>query len=53
MDAVFGEDDEVHVRVGFARFGDEGADMLHGLGESGGGGDGEELRLAEADDYGV
>lgn len=53
MDAVFGEDYEVHLRVGFPRFLDERADMFGGVGEVGGVLDGEELGLAEADDDGV
>lgn len=53
MDAVFGKDDEVHERVGFAGFGDEVADMLGGVLELGGCQDFEELGLAEADYDGV
>ena len=48
MKAVFGEYDHVHLRVGFPRFADEGADMFGGGLEVLGGGNGEELGLAEA-----
>lgn len=53
MDAVFGENNEVHKRVGFAGFGNEAADMLGGVVELGGRENLEELGLAEADYNGV
>ena len=53
MQHVFGEDDHVHERVTISGFGDEGEDVVEGVVEVGGGRDGEELRLAEAEDDGV
>ena len=49
MKAVFGKYDHVHLRVGFSRFADEGADMFGGGLEVFGGCNGEKLGLAEAD----
>jgi hypothetical protein len=53
VEAVFGEYDHVHLRVGFAGFADEGADMFGGVLEVLGGLYREELGLAEADYDGV
>jgi len=53
VEAVFGEDDHVHLRVGFPRFADERTDVLGGGFEVLGGLHGEELGLAEADYDGV
>jgi hypothetical protein len=53
VEHVFGENYHVHGCVGIASFGDEGQDVFEGAGEVAGGGHGEELGLAEADDNGV
>jgi hypothetical protein len=53
VEAVFGEYDHVHLRVGLAGFADEGADMFGGILEVLGDLHGEELGLAEADYNGV